>query len=69
MATHKEKYLWSEQLLILFLRRANFILMFLQEELTSLENVGKAFSSDLEGWKVKIFPSAGTMVTLLTLAN
>ena len=32
-----------------FLRRVNFILMFLQKELTSLLNMGKPFSSDLEG--------------------
>ena len=42
----------------LILRRINFILKPL-----------KLFSGNLEGWKVKIFFSAGTMTTILTLAN
>ena len=50
-----------------FLRRVSFIWIFLQEELASLLNARKPFSGNLEGWKVKIFPSAWTMVTILTI--
>ena len=46
--THKEKNLWSGQLLM-FLKRVNFILMFFQEELASLLSAGKSFSGYLDG--------------------
>ena len=66
--THKEKT-YEVSNFWYFLRRVNFILMFLQGELASLLNAGKTFSSNLEGLKVKTFSLTWTMVTILTLAN
>ena len=48
MLQPQKKNLWSEQLLMRFLRRVNFIFKFFQEELASLLSAGKPFLSDLE---------------------
>ena len=42
--------------------------MFFQEELTSLLSAGKPFSSDLEGFKVKIFTAMRHFSTLVSNA-
>ena len=47
--THKKNNLWIEQLLMKFLRKVNFILLFFQEDLASLLNRGKTFSNNLGG--------------------
>ena len=46
-----------------FLKKSSFHFDVFWEELASLLNTGKLFSSGLEGWKVNTSPSAWTMVT------
>ena len=47
--SQKKNNLWIEQLLMKFLRKVSFILLFFQEELASLLNRGKTFSGNLGG--------------------
>ena len=48
-ALSKKNNLWIEQLLMKFLRKVSFILLFFQEQLASLLNRGKTFSGNLGG--------------------